>query len=68
MCDKNAAIVIKMAESVMIILVFLYISINSTNGKIESKLTIKTLKLGFDYIIISRNQSTALLRILTSYF
>jgi hypothetical protein len=61
-------IALKMTGSVIIILGLLYISIDGTNGKIKSKLKIKTLQLGFDYIIINTNQLTALLRILTSYF
>ncbi len=67
-CATNTKIALKMVLSVAIILVFLYISIKSTNEKIRSKIQIKILQLGFDYIIVSRNQLTALLRILTSYF
>jgi hypothetical protein len=57
-----------MAGSVIIISVLLYVSIHGTNGKIESKLAIKSLQLGFDYIIVNKNQLTGLLRILNSYF
>jgi hypothetical protein len=39
----------------MIIVVLLYISIKATNKKIRSKLQIKILQLGFDYIIVSRD-------------
>ncbi len=46
----------------------LYVSVSSTRKKIERILTIKILRIGFDQVIVDRDQITALMRIFTNYF